>query len=50
MIEEIEDKLQELKSGEITYAELGEWFAFNGSYIKQLLLLSEKALEKQKGE
>lgn len=46
MIEEIENKLEELKSGEITYAELGEWFYYNGSYIKQLLSLSFKALEK----
>ena len=37
MIEEIESKLQELKSGEITYAELGEWFYSNGSYISYLL-------------
>lgn len=37
MIEEIESKLEELKSGEITYAELGERFYFNGSSIADLL-------------
>lgn len=42
MIEEIEDKLQELVSGEITYADLGAWFAFNGSYIASLLSLIEE--------
>lgn len=43
MIEEIENKLEELRSGELTYAELGEWFYSSGSYIAELL---EEILEK----
>lgn len=37
MQEEIENKLLELRTGEITYAELGEWFYFNGSHIASLI-------------
>lgn len=37
MQEEIENKLLELRTGEMTYAELGEWFYFNGSYIASLI-------------
>lgn len=42
MIEGIKDKLQELKSGEITYAELGEWFYSNGMHIASLLSITEE--------
>lgn len=37
MKEEIENKLLELRTGEITYAELGEWFYHNGSYIAMIV-------------
>lgn len=42
MIEEIKNKLEELTSGEITYEDLGAWFAFNGSHIASLLSLIEE--------
>lgn len=42
MIEEIENKINELRSGEITYAELGEWFYFNGMHIASLLSLTKE--------
>lgn len=42
MIEEIKNKVEELRSGEITYAELGEWFYSNGMHIASLLSLIEE--------
>lgn len=37
MQEEIENKLQEVRQGEITYAELGRWFYMTGSHIASLI-------------
>lgn len=37
MKEEIEYKLNEVREGELTYAELGEWFYHNGSYIASII-------------